>query len=53
LSICSEIVFVHPTAAFASPFKPAARVDDLVGDLLAGLPRPTAAGVCGVVVLPA
>jgi HD domain len=38
---------------FASPFKPAARADDLVGDLLAGLPRQPAAGAHGVAVLPA
>jgi putative nucleotidyltransferase with HDIG domain len=37
--------------AFACPFKPAARADDLVGDLLAGLPRHAAAG--SVAVLPA
>jgi HD-GYP domain-containing protein (c-di-GMP phosphodiesterase class II) len=37
--------------AFACPFKPAARADDLVGDLLAGLPRHATAG--SVAVLPA
>jgi HD domain len=37
--------------AFACPFKPAARADDLVGDLLAGLPRDAVAG--SVAVLPA
>lgn len=37
--------------AFACPFKPAARADALVGDLLAGLPKDVAAG--SVAVLPA
>jgi putative nucleotidyltransferase with HDIG domain len=39
--------------AFASPFKPASSANDLVGDLVTGLPRPATGGMRGVAVLPA